>query len=213
MSCFCSTQSLIDKKCWGSDSQFVNMVCLFDHEECGSQSIQGADSSYLNNVLERIFENLIKNEKDVNPKEDYLKALTQSFIISSDTAHAIHPNYSDRHKQNFNVLMNKGVVLKTNVNQNYASDCVSRAIIKFIAEKNKIPLQEFIVKNDSPCGSTIGPKITTNTSIKGVDLGVSQLSMHSIRETCGIIDLFYCKQLFESFFAQYDEVSKQLSKL
>lgn len=109
--------------------------------------------------------------------------------------------------------MNKGVVLKTNVNQNYASDCVSRAIIKFIAEKNKIPLQEFIVKNDSPCGSTIGPKITTNTSIKGVDLGVSQLSMHSIRETCGIIDLFYCKQLFESFFAQYDEVSKQLSKL
>lgn len=106
--------------------------------------------------------------------------------------------------------MNKGPVLKLNHNQRYASDLVSMSIMKIIAKKANVPVQEFVVKNDSPCGTTIGPILSAGTGIKTVDLGVAMLGMHSIRETCGIVDGAYYNDLFVSFFENYEKISHDL---
>ena len=96
-------------------------------------------------------------------------------------AHCIHPNYSDKHQVNHQVLMNNGVVIKTNFNQRYASDLISTSIFRIIAEKAQIPVQDFITRNDSPCGSTIGPIVASGTGMKTIDIGMPMLGMHSIR--------------------------------
>jgi aspartyl aminopeptidase len=117
--------------------------------------------------------------------------MQRSFFISADMAHSIHPNYSDKHQVNHQVLMNTGVVIKTNFNQRYASDLVSTSILRIIAEKANVPVQDFVVRNDSPCGSTIGPIIASGTGMKTIDIGMPMLGMHSIRETCGVLDTVY----------------------
>lgn len=99
-------------------------------------------------------------------KKDSLQtAFLNSFIISADMAHGIHPNYSDKHQVNHQVGLNQGIVLKINPNQRYSTDGVGAGLLKYIAELHKVPLQEFIVKNDSPCGSTIGPIVASGTGI------------------------------------------------
>lgn len=116
-------------------------------------------------------------------------------------AHGVHPNYSDKHQSNHQVEINKGVVIKLNHNQRYASDLVSSSIVKILAKKANVPIQEVIVKNDSPCGSTIGPIISSGTGIKTVDIGCGMWGMHSIRETCGILDGTYYQDLFRTFYS------------
>ena len=106
--------------------------------------------------------------------------------------------------------MNAGIVLKTNFDQRYATDSVSASIIKLIADKNEVPIQEFVVRNDSPCGSTIGPIISAKTGIKTVDIGAPQLSMHSIRETAGILDALYYDRLFKGFFKDFEGINKEI---
>lgn len=123
--------------------------------------------------------------------------MQKSFLISADMAHGVHPNYSDKHQTNHQVEVNKGVVIKLNHNQRYASDLVSTSLLKIIAKQSKTPLQEVIVKNDSPCGSTIGPILASGTGIKSVDVGCAMLGMHSIRETCGILDGAYYNDIFK----------------
>lgn len=93
-----------------------------------------------------------------------------------------------------------------NFNQSYATDCVSASILKLLAEKKQIPIQEFIVRNDSPCGSTVGRFVSALTGIKTIDVGNPQLSMHSIRETCGVADTLHCYELFKLFFEEYENL-------
>ena len=93
-----------------------------------------------------------------------------------------------------------------NFNQAYATDCVSASILKLLAEKKEIPIQEFIVRNDSPCGSTVGRFVSALTGIKTIDVGNPQLSMHSIRETCGVVDTLHCYELFKLFFEEYENL-------
>jgi aspartyl aminopeptidase len=107
--------------------------------------------------------------------------MQRSYLISADMAHGIHPNYSDKHQANHQVEVNKGVVIKTNFNQRYITDLVSTSIMRILAEKANVPIQDFIVKNDSPCGSTIGPILSSGTGMKAIDIGVPMLGMHSIR--------------------------------
>jgi aspartyl aminopeptidase len=118
-------------------------------------------------------------------------------------AHSVHPNYSGKHQANHQVEMNKGVVVKINYNQRYASDLVSTSIFKMLAQKGNVPIQEIITRNDSPTGSTIGPIISSGTGIKTIDVGCAMLGMHSIRETCGILDGAYYQDMFKSFYALY----------
>ena len=127
-------------------------------------------------------------------------------------AHAVHPNYAEKHDGNHQPRIHEGIVLKFNANQRYATDSVSAALLKVMAAKSNppVPLQEFIIKQDGLCGSTIGPTISAKAGIKTIDIGAPQLSMHSIRETCGVIDLLYYKFLFSTFFNNYATLSHDL---
>jgi aspartyl aminopeptidase len=125
-------------------------------------------------------------------------------------AHAIHPNYSEKHQPLHTPKLHHGIVLKTNANQRYTTDIVSGSILRAVAEKADVPIQDFIVKNDSPCGSTIGPMMAAKAGIKTVDIGAPQLAMHSIRETCGVVDLLYYRRLFVSFFNNYGSIPSEL---
>jgi len=106
--------------------------------------------------------------------------------------------------------MHEGIVLKVNANQRYMTDIVGSSILKVIAEKAGVPLQEFIIRNDSACGSTIGPMMAAKAGVKTIDIGAPCLSMHSIRETCGVVDLLYYQKLFAVFFTNYTELSETL---
>jgi aspartyl aminopeptidase len=119
-------------------------------------------------------------------------------LVSADCAHAIHPNYADKHEDNHAPEMDKGVVIKINANQRYATTSVTSALIKKIAQSKGIPLQEFVVRNDSPCGSTIGPILSASLGMRTIDVGNAQLSMHSIREVCSVKDITNAINLFKA---------------
>lgn len=144
------------------------------------------------------------------PADGFEKTIQSSFLISADMAHAVHPNYPEKHQTNHMVEINKGVVVKVNHNQRYATDLVSSTILKAVADKSAVPILEFVVKNDSPCGSTIGPIIASKTGIKTIDLGTPMWGMHSIRETCGVLDGAYYRDLFTSFYRNFDSISHDL---
>ncbi|KAJ2099807.1 hypothetical protein GGI16_003889 [Coemansia sp. S142-1] len=124
-------------------------------------------------------------------------------MISSDVTHAVHPNYSEKHEENHRPELQKGPSIKVNANQSYATTSVTSTILKDIAKRNGIPIQEFVVRNDSPCGSTIGPMLSAQLGLRTVDMGNPLLSMHSIREVCGTDDVGLCVKLFEHFFEEF----------
>jgi len=209
-SSYAALEAILSDEANQEKNSFINLVCLFDHEEIGSTSAQGADSTIVSQNMRRIF-NILKSAHSGNVAEDaFEKAIQRSFVISADMAHSIHPNYPEKHQSNHQVKLNKGIVLKNNANQRYATDGVGNGIIKSIAEKAGVPLQEFIVRNDSPCGSTIGPITAGQTGIKTIDIGSPQLAMHSIRELGGSIDALYYTRLMKEFFRSYETLSHNL---
>lgn len=116
-------------------------------------------------------------------------SIARSFVLSVDQAHAVHPNYSSKHERNHQPKMNDGMVIKRNSNQRYATTAITAYVVREIARRAGLPpVQEFVVRNDSACGSTIGPIISTATGIRAIDLGCAQMSMHSIRESMGSSD-------------------------
>lgn len=187
------------------DNAEIDMIMLFDHEEIGSQSAQGADSNMAVEITQRIFGALTPFNQ-----EEYFQAIHKSFLLSADMAHAVHPNYSEKHHGDHQPRMQQGIVLKINANQRYMTDTVGSSVLKVLAERAGVPLQEFIVRNDSLCGSTIGPMMAAKAGIKTIDIGAPQLAMHSIRETCGVIDLLYYKKLFAVFFTSYYDLAEHL---
>lgn len=135
------------------------------------------------------------------------KSISQSFVLSVDQAHAIHPNYASKHEKAHSPKMNDGMVIKRNQNQRYATTGVTGLIIREIARKAGLkPVQEFVVRNDCGCGSTIGPIISSSTGMRAIDMGCPQLSMHSIRETMGTSDFTNGLELFKAFFEHFREV-------
>eukprot|EP01091_Cochliopodium_minus_P011252 TRINITY_DN313_c0_g1_i1.p1 TRINITY_DN313_c0_g1~~TRINITY_DN313_c0_g1_i1.p1 ORF type:complete len:468 (-),score=142.19 TRINITY_DN313_c0_g1_i1:59-1411(-) len=204
LSCYCAVEGLVGSLETLETEESVRMIALFDHEEVGSDSQYGAGSNMTQLTITRISKLL---NKDLS-EEDMQRTFHNSFLISSDNAHAVHPNYSHVHEVNHKPMMHNGPVIKVNSNQRYATSSVTSFLLKEIAEKEKIPVQEFVVKNDSPCGSTIGPILSSNTGLRTVDLGIPQLSMHSIREMCGVDDLQHTIRLFHSFFNQFSALNK-----
>lgn len=184
----------------------VSMIALFDHEEVGSESNPGAGSTLMRDAVSRISNAFSEFDNDA-----YKAGLAKSMVLSVDMAHAQHPNYAAKHDKSHAPKMNSGVVIKHNSNQRYATNGVTSFIIRELARRNGIPIQEFIVRNDCPCGSTIGPIISANTGIRAIDLGMPQLSMHSIREMMGVSDLTFAKKLFSSFFRDFRSVDATLS--
>lgn len=153
---------------------------LYDHEECGSRSAQGAGSSMLRSCLERIVG---------NPGSSFARAISRSFLISADMAHAGHPNYSDKHEPMHMPLLGKGPVIKSNSNQSYATDGESLAFFESVCQSAKVKTQRFVTRTDLACGSTIGPITAASLGIKTVDVGNPMLSMHSAREMAASSDV------------------------
>jgi aspartyl aminopeptidase len=123
-------------------------------------------------------------------------------------AHLYHPNYTEYYQSEHRPLPNHGPCIKINCNAKYSSESEGISIVKYIAKKNSLPIQEFIVRQDSPCGTTIGPIIAGKCGIRAVDIGCPQLAMHSIREQTACTDLYNLKQLFIAFYKDYSEVSE-----
>lgn len=171
----------------------LNMAIFWNHEEIGSQSTHGADSPYFMHQLERIFIGLNLS------REQLLRLLPQSLCASVDLAHAVNPNYMEKHDVRHLPYLNRGPVIKYNAQQRYASDAQSSAYVIQLCEKHAIPYQFFSSRNDIPCGSTIGPLHASNTGIPTVDIGSPQLSMHSSRELIAVQDHLEMCRLLASF--------------
>jgi aspartyl aminopeptidase len=184
----------------------LNFIALFDNEEVGSLSFQGADSEFFGNNLFRIFTTIEKSEEEKANDDSFLAACARSFVLSADMAHAFHPNYSEKYQCDHRPMIHGGVTIKINPQSRYATDSEGAALLKEIAKKAQVPVQEFIVRQDSPCGTTIGPIISGKLGIKTADVGVPQFAMHSIREMCGVVDLYHYRKFFEEFLRSYEEL-------
>lgn len=189
LSCYTGLQALLQ----GDGTQTCLLVCT-DHEEVGSASHCGADGPFLKSVLERLC---------ASP-EELTRALHHSLLISADNAHALHPNYADKHDENHGPRMNAGPVIKINANQRYASNSETSAVFRHLAQRLDVPVQSFVVRSDQACGSTIGPITASGLGVKTLDVGVPQLAMHSIRELAGARDAFSLYQILQAFYSRDD---------
>ncbi len=160
----------------------IPVIALFDHEEVGSTTERGAQSTFLPAVLERIV--LAAG----GGRQEYLRALAGTVIASGDMAHATNPNYAERHEPGHQVQMNGGPVLKINAQARYATDGLGAAAFRLACEQAGVPVQSFVTRTDLPCGSTVGPMTSALTGATTVDFGAPTLSMHSTREACGVAD-------------------------
>jgi aspartyl aminopeptidase len=256
---FCAVQGLIaslkPESALDNDST-IRLISLFDHEEIGSLTAQGADSNMLPSVIRRLsvippsstsartsrslssdsseksYDKTAIHQGDPDISTAYEQTLSASFLLSADMAHAVNPNYAHKYESDHKPEMNKGPVIKVNANARYATNSPGIALLQEVARRAVpithssssasttsttnsnsadtdetttagVPLQLFVVRNDSSCGSTIGPMLSAALGARTLDLGNPQLSMHSIRETGGTQDVHYAIRLFSSFFEHY----------
>lgn len=176
-------------------AEFLPVLVLFDHEEVGSTSDHGAQSTLLGTVLERIV--LTAG----GSREDFLRLLPASLLASADMAHATHPNYPERHEPGHQIAVNGGPVLKVHPNLRYATDGRTAAAFALACEQAGVPLQRYEHRADLPCGSTIGPMASARTGIPTVDVGAPQLAMHSARELMGAQDVGAYAAALQAFLA------------
>ncbi|XCN72229.1 MAG: M18 family aminopeptidase [Candidatus Electrothrix aestuarii] len=187
ISCFAALQALVAADAAGTEQNC--MIMLNDHEEVGSTSAVGAQGSFLRDILERLL-------PDPGERQAMLR---KSLLISADNAHALHPNFADKHDPQHQPLMSKGLVIKLNANQRYATNAGTSARFRMLCEQAEVPVQEFVVRNDMGCGSTIGPLTAAKIGVDTVDVGVPSLAMHSIRETAACTDCWYLYQVLRTF--------------
>jgi aspartyl aminopeptidase len=171
------------------------VMALYDHEEVGSRSAVGAASTILKDVLGRIA--LAYPEGQV---QAFPRAIASSLLVSADMAHALHPNYAEKHDSEHAPILNRGVVIKTNANQSYATSGSSAAAFEKMCHETGFAAQHFVTRSDMPCGSTIGPITAAELGIRTVDVGAPMLSMHSCREMAGTVDVHLAIQTFQQLF-------------
>ena len=177
-----------------TNSNSASVYCVFDNEEVGSGTKQGADSTLLYDVLRRI------NMCLGNSEEDYYKLIASRFMVSADNAHALHPNYSDKSDPTNKVYINDGIVIKYNANQKYTTDAVSASIFKSICDSVNVPYQTFTNRSDILGGSTLGNISNAHVSLNTIDIGLAQLAMHSTYETAGAKDVTYLIDALKAFY-------------
>ncbi|KAG2042957.1 aspartyl aminopeptidase [Suillus americanus] len=200
---FCAVDAI---SAYASSSNFnllegnVNCIALFNHEEIGSVSTSGAESSLIPSLLQRLSPTPALHSQSV----------ARSFLVSADMGHAVHPNYTSKHEDNHQPTMNGGIVIKTNAKQKYASDAIGSFVVKKLVERKGGKVQEFEARNDMACGSTVGPMLS-KLGLRTVDVGNAMLSMHSIRETAGSHDVQNAIDLFTSLFEGFAELDKTLT--
>ena len=187
---FSSVKAVIE----GENSSSISVAAIFDNEEVGSGTKQGADSTFLKDVLERINDSLGRT------REQYLMAVASSFMISADNAHAVHPNHADVADPTNRPAINEGIVIKYNANQKYTTDAVSAAVFKALCKKVQVPVQTFTNRSDIAGGSTLGNISNAHVSLNTVDIGLPQFAMHSPYETAGVKDTCYLIKAATEFF-------------
>ncbi len=173
-------------------SPLTRLIALYDHEECGSKTMAGAAGSVLRDTVARILD----GHADKQPQA-MARAMNRSLLISADMAHAVHPNYPDQHEPQHTPQLNRGLVIKSNSNQSYATDGASAAEFELFCAGAGFSPQRFVTRSDLPCGSTIGPITAAELGIATVDVGAPMLSMHSCREMAGTLDVHLAIEAFK----------------
>lgn len=213
----------------------VLLSFLFDHDEVGARSNEGAASPLVVDTMQRISEIFFKKARaldksfanGVSHQELYQISIKKSILVASDGAHAVHPNYPSRHESKHKIEMGKGPSISTSSNQDYATNAITGFFMRELARQTKIgfynhktstgfgpiPIQDFIVKNDQNGTTSMGPHIAARVGIRTVDIGVPQLSMHSIREQCAMQDIWSCYFLFRAFYKEVSKLDERLSDL
>lgn len=191
VSCWAATSALAE----ATPTDHIALMVVNDHEEVGSSSESGAAGPFLGTVLDRLV------GARGGSAEDLHRALAGSLCVSADNAHAVHPNYPERHEPGHRPLVNAGPAIKVNSNQRYATSATTAAAFQQACEQAGVPWQVFVSRNNMPCGSTIGPITATRLGISTVDVGVPQLSMHSARELCGAEDPVHLARALVAFLA------------
>mgnify|MGYP002798619047 CR=1 FL=1 len=181
----------------GGNPRSVSVCCIFDNEEVGSLTKQGADSTMLSDVLERINFSLGRSP------EEYRTAVAASFMVSADNAHALHPNHMDKADPVNRPFLNGGPVIKFNANQKYTTDAVSAAIFRELCRRSEVPCQSYANHSDIAGGSTLGNLSNAHVSLNTVDIGLPQLAMHSPYETAGVMDAWYLIRVMKEFYASH----------
>lgn len=181
-SCHAATRALVAVA--PTPTAATRVIVLYDHEECGSRSAAGAAGTVLRDVLGRIVDGWVKREE-----QGFARAIAASVLVSADMAHAIHPNYGDQHEPQHAPAINRGLVIKSNSNQSYATDGATASWFETVCREVAYAPQRFVVRSDLPCGSTIGPITAARLGIATVDVGAPMLSMHSCREMAGTTDV------------------------
>ena len=174
----------------------VRVAACFDNEEVGSLTKQGADSTFMEDVLKRI--NIALQHSD----EQYYQAIAKSFMVSCDNAHALHPNHPEKFDATNYTLMNKGIVIKHNANQSYTSDAFSKSVFEMVCEKANVPVQHYANRSDVRGGSTLGNLSNAHVSLHCVDIGCAQLAMHSSFESAGYKDVEYLVNALTTFYSE-----------
>ncbi|MSS76399.1 MAG: M18 family aminopeptidase [Methyloglobulus sp.] len=191
-SCHAALQALLHEAVL-NDSENTLVCAFFDHEEIGSGSKQGADGSFLPDVLQRI---ALASSKH----QDFPRIMAKSFLISADMAHAYHPNFPSAYDLEHKVMVNKGPVIKINANHRYSSESISQAMFIDWCNQADVPYQYYSHRCDLPCGSTIGPITSAKLGIRSIDVGNPMWAMHSIRESSGVLDHSFMIKVLQRFF-------------
>ena len=177
-------------------TEYINICAVFDNEEVGSGTRQGADSTFLEDVLDRITEGLLADHST------YLRWIADSFLISADNAHAVHPNHPEKADPTNRPYLNGGIVIKFHGSQKYTTDGISAAKMKDYCERAKVPYQTYANRSDIAGGSTLGNISTAHVSVSSVDIGLPQLAMHSAVETAGMMDTEYAVRALKEFWGE-----------
>lgn len=185
LSCYAGLEALLAT----DPAQTCVLVCN-DHEEVGSTSMCGADGPFLEQVLRRL----------LPEGDDFVRIINRSLLISADNAHAVHPNYADRHDGNHGPKLNAGPVIKVNSNQRYATNSETAGFFRHLCVTEEVPVQSFVTRSDMGCGSTIGPITAGQLGVRTVDIGLPTFAMHSIRELAGSHDLAHLVKVLTAFY-------------
>ena len=185
LSCWTIARALVEAR--GREN---SLIILTDHEEVGSKTAEGADGPLLESLLAQLFP---------DPRQR-LQVIRRSLLISADNAHGVHPNFADRHDSNHLPLMNQGPVIKINAARRYATTALTAGFFRLLCRRRQTTVQEFVMRSDMACGSTIGPLAASRTGVQVVDVGVPTLAMHSIRETAGASDCYGLLLALQEYF-------------
>lgn len=193
LSCFIGLEALL--ACDGSQGA---VLVASDHEEVGSASACGAQGPFLADVLKRINAQIGRGSEK-GSEESLIQLVQSSLMISCDNAHALHPNFRDKHDERHGPAINGGPVIKVNVSQRYATNSITGALFRDVCREADVPVQSFVTRADMGCGSTIGPITATEIGVPTIDVGIPQWAMHSIRETAGTKDVEYLTRALTLF--------------